>query len=198
MKKVTLTMSVLSLALLAGSASAQTNDTNLQANNIRFLGAVSDTTCNLVPWVDGSVVNVVNVGVAPVFNGTGSNSGATPVHFALKADGSTTCGGIITNAGGNTSYKAASIAFMGALDSQGLANQSGSATGAYVEIMATNSNKNSAPIVQGDVVREIAGDKLVNVDGSPAAEGATFTAQLFGGTKAGDYQSAIAYQVSYQ
>ncbi|EDR9398808.1 hypothetical protein CC662_24200 [Salmonella enterica subsp. enterica] len=193
MKKVTLTMSVLSLALLAGSASAQTNDTNLQANNIRFLGAVSDTTCNLVPWVDGSVVNVVNVGVAP------TNSTADLVHFSLKADvNSATCSNIVDNTGTTPSYKAASIAFMGALDSQGLANQSGSATDAYVEIIATNSDKTSNPIVQGDVVRKIAGDKLVNQDGSPAAEGATFTAQLHGGAQAGDYQSAISYQVSYQ
>lgn len=42
------------------------NDSNLDANNVRFLGTVSQITCNLVPYVNGSATNVVNVGLFPL------------------------------------------------------------------------------------------------------------------------------------
>lgn len=197
MKKSVLAISALSLALLAGNASARTNDVT-DANNVRFLGAVSAMTCNLVPWVNGSVNNVVNVGVAA------SKDKGPVVNFALKANPTdTNCSGLAGNATANPAINAASsvsIAFMGPLDTKGLANQSGSASDAWVEIIATNAdnNKNTTAITQGDVIRDIAIANIWDITaGAPVATGATFTAQLNGGTQIGDYQSAIAYQVSY-
>ncbi|EKQ5888511.1 hypothetical protein P5851_004414 [Salmonella enterica] len=184
MKKSVLAMSALSLALVSGVATANVNDANLQANNVRFLGAVTATTCNLVPHVNGSVTNVVNVGTV----GTGGQG--TPVEFSLKPDGKNDCSSVVdTTTPANN--KTAHIAFMGALTDQGLSNQSGTATDANLVIFATNSTQTTDPITQSDDVRQIEG---INIMG----DGATFTATLHGGTVVGDFQSAIAYQVSYQ
>ncbi|EAN1627464.1 fimbrial protein PefA [Salmonella enterica subsp. enterica serovar Reading] len=184
MKKSVLAMSALSLALVSGVATANVNDANLQANNVRFLGAVTDTTCNLVPHVNGSVTNVVNVGTVA------KNAKGTPVEFSLKPDGKNDCSSIVdTNNPANS--KTAHIAFMGALTEQGLSNQSGTATDANLEIHATNSTQQNEKITQSNDVRQISGENLMD-------KGATFTATLHGGQVAGDFQSAIAYQVSYQ
>ncbi|ECB6686736.1 hypothetical protein DSB34_23535 [Salmonella enterica subsp. enterica] len=189
MKKSVLAMSALSLALVSGVATAAVNDTNLDANNVRFLGSVSQITCNLVPHVNGSATNIVNVGIVPV-GMAGAPSSGTEVPFTLKMDGK--------NADATTGCPAiddavtANISFMGALDDKGLANQSGTASDSYVEIVAKNTSDNkTAVLVQGDNMRSVAGDAL-------AAEGAKFTAKLRGGTNAGSYESAIAYQVQYQ
>ncbi|HHA7952860.1 TPA: fimbrial protein [Salmonella enterica] len=184
MKKSALAISALSLAMLSGVASATVNDANLNANNVRFLGTVTDTTCNLIPYVNGSATNVVNVGtVAKGLDGTA-------VEFLLKPDGKNQCDAIVdTNTPANN--KTAHIAFMGALTDTGLANQTGTAVDAYVEIVAINSTQTTDPITQSDDVRQIAGTTLVT-------DGAKFTAKLKGGQTVGDYQSAIAYQVSYQ
>ncbi|EAB2297763.1 fimbrial protein PefA [Salmonella enterica] len=184
MKKSVLAMSALSLALVSGVATANVNDANLQANNVRFLGAVTATTCNLVPHVNGSVTNVVHVGTVTA-GGTGDAA-----EFSLKPDGKNDCSSVVdTNNSANS--KTAHIAFMGALTDQGLSNQSGTATDANLEIVATNSTNTTDPITQSDDVRQVLGTTLMK-------DGATFTATLHGGTAVGDFQSAIAYQVSYQ
>ncbi|EAM7383124.1 fimbrial protein PefA [Salmonella enterica] len=188
MKKSALAISVLSLAMLSGAASATVNDTNLGANNVRFLGTVSQITCNLVPHVNGSATNVVNVGVVSTGTGTAHTQG-TKIPFTLKPDNKNTnadagCPAI-------TDSTQANISFMGALDSNGLNNQSGTATDSYVAIVATNADDNSTVVTQGKNVRVVAGKALKE-------QGAMFTAQLFGGQTAGSYESAIAYQVQYQ
>ncbi|EED3682407.1 hypothetical protein FD93_002775 [Salmonella enterica subsp. enterica] len=183
MKKSALAIFVLSLAMLSGVASATVNDANLNANNVRFLGTVTDTTCNLVPYVNGSATNVVNVGTVTK-GGTG-----TPVDFSLKPDGQNDCGTIVDK-NNPTNNKTAHIAFMGALTDSGLANQSGTAVDANLVILATNSTQATDPITQSDDVRQVTGANIVG-------DGATFTATLHGGQTVGDYQSAIAYQVSY-
>ncbi|EBD0851813.1 fimbrial protein PefA [Salmonella enterica] len=188
MKKSALAISVLSLALLSGAASATVNDSNLDANNVRFLGTVSQITCNLVPYVNGSATNVVNVGVVSV--GTaGAYTQGTKIPFTLKPDNKNTnadagCPAI-------TDTTKANISFMGALDAKGLNNQSGTAKDSYVSIVATNADNNTDAVVQGKNVRVVDGSVLKDA-------GAMFTAQLFGGQTAGSYESAIAYQVQYQ
>ncbi|HAF8219968.1 TPA: fimbrial protein PefA [Salmonella enterica] len=181
MKKSALAISALSLAMLSSVASATVNDANLNANNVRFLGTVTDTTCNLIPYVNGSATNVVNVGTVT------KNTEGTAVDFSLKPDGKNQCNTIADT----TNPKTAHIAFMGALTDTGLANQSGTAVDAHVVILATNSTQKTEAITQSNDVRQISGATL-------ATDGATFTATLHGGATVGDYQSAIAYQVSYQ
>ncbi|EMI7380130.1 hypothetical protein V6973_004075 [Salmonella enterica] len=189
MKKSVFAMSVLSLALLSGAASANVNDSNLGANNVRILGTVSQITCNLVPHVNGSVTNVVNVGVVPVGSAATPSAGLE-IPFSLKIDGKNTDG--TTGCPAIKDAITANISFMGALNDKGLTNQSGTASDSYVEIVAKNSNDSkTTALVQGDNVRTVAGTELV-------ANGAQFTAKLRGGATAGSYESAIAYQVQYQ
>ncbi|EBF0937227.1 fimbrial protein PefA [Salmonella enterica] len=188
MKKSALAISALSLALLSGAASATVNDSNLDANNVRFLGTVSQITCNLVPYVNGSATNVVNVGVVSVGTADAYTQGAK-IPFTLKPDNKNTnqdagCPAITDTINAN-------ISFMGALDAKGLNNQSGTAKDSYVSIVATNADENTKAVVQGNNVRVVAGKALKE-------QGAMFTAQLFGGLTAGSYESAIAYQVQYQ
>ncbi|EJH8995745.1 hypothetical protein NF634_002873 [Salmonella enterica] len=184
MKKSVFAMSVLSLALLSGAASANVNDSNLDANNVRFLGTVSQITCNLVPHVNGSATNVVNVGVVSV------NSPGSEIPFSLKLDGKNT--DATTGCPAIQDATTANISFMGALNEKGLTNQTGTATDSHVEILAKNNNDaKTTHIVQSDNMRSVAGKAL-------KADGAKFTAKLVGGATAGSYESAIAYQVQYQ
>lgn len=175
MKKL-FALSALSLALLSGTATASTGD-------IRFVGAVTDVTCNLVPSVNGAVNNVVMLGIASL------DTPSAPVDFSLKSDGLGDCG-TLADAG------VVNITFGGTLTDQGLANQSGLATDAYVEIMSKNSSEaadNAIAVTNGSNTRKFTG----NLFKSSADAGAQFQAQLVGQTQVGDYQSAISFVVAY-
>lgn len=175
MKKL-LALSALSLALLSGTATASSGD-------IRFVGAVTDVTCNLVPSINGSVNNVVQLGTASL------TTPATPVDFSLKSDGAGDCATLADD-------RVVNITFAGALTDAGLASQSGLAADAYVEIKSKNSSEaaaNSLPVTRGSDTRKFTG----NLFKTSTADGAQFQAQLVGQTQMGDYQSAIAFVVAY-
>lgn len=172
--KKTLILSALSLALLSGAASA--------ANEVRFLGAVTDTTCSLAPSVGGSVNSLVNLGTA------GTNASAAPVEFALKAGTEAGCTALVA---GDMVH----ITFSGPLDAAGLKAQAGTATDAIVEIKALNEQSNNANIItSGSDTRVFTGDKFTD----STAEGAKYSATLVGKTLPGDYQSALAFAVTYK
>ena len=176
MKKSILVLSILSTALLSGTASA--------ANEVRFLGAVTDVTCDLVPEVGGAVKNVVQLGAVKPFKTGATDHNGAEIDFALKPANGATCAAIDT--------LTATIAFDGNLNTQGLGAQSGAADDANVLIKAKNAqNNDTTPLVQGKNTRTFDGTDI-NTDG------AQFSAQLVGGTKIGDFQTAIAYAVSYQ
>lgn len=175
MKKL-FSLSVLSLVLLSGNALAGNGE-------IRFVGAVTDVTCNLVPSVGGSVNNTIQLGTASL------TTPATAVNFSLKSDMAADCSTLQDD-------DVVSIAFMGPLNDAGLANQSGLATDAIVEIKSVNATAaadNAAIIKQGSDKRAFKGELF----STAGAAGAQFTAQLKGKTLQGDYQSAIAFAVSY-
>lgn len=175
MKKL-LVLSALSLALLSGTATASSGD-------IRFVGAVTDVTCNLVPSINGSVNNVVQLGTASL------TTPATPVDFSLKSDGADDCATLADD-------RVVNITFVGSLTDAGLASQSGLATDAYVEITSKNSSvsaDDAIPVTRSSDTRKFTG----NLFKTSAADGAQFQAQLHGQTQVGDYQSAIAYVVAY-
>lgn len=175
MKKL-FSLSVLSLALLSGNALAGNGE-------IRFIGAVTDVTCNLVPSVGGSVNNTIQLGTASL------TTPATAVDFSLKSDMAADCSALQDD-------DVVSIAFMGPLNDAGLANQSGLATDAIVEIKSVNATAaadNTVVIKQGSDKRAFKGSLF----STAGAAGAQFTAQLVGKTEQGDYQSALAFAVSY-
>lgn len=175
MKKL-FSLSVLSLALLSGNALAANGE-------IRFIGAVTDVTCNLVPSVGGSVNNTIQLGTASL------TTPADAVNFSLKSDMLADCSALQDD-------DVVNIAFMGPLNDTGLANQSGLATDAFVEIKSVNATAtadNANIIKQGSDKRAFKGSLF----STAGAAGAQFTAQLKGKTQQGDYQSALAFVVAY-
>lgn len=175
MKKL-FSLSALSLVLLSGNALAAKGE-------VRFIGAVTDVTCNVVPSVNGSTSNVVHLGTASL------TTPADLVNFSLKSDMAADCSAI-----GDDDKVV--ISFMGTLTEDGLANQSGLATDAIVEIKSVNATEaaeNTTIVKNGNDRRTFAG-ALFN---DAAADGAKFTAQLKGKTEKGDYQSAISFAVAY-
>lgn len=145
---------------------------------VQFIGAVTATTCDLTPEVNGSVNNMIQLGTAS----TGAT--ATAVNFTLKADNSTGCTGLDAS-------KTASIAWGGPFNAQGLENQSGAASDSWVELTAVNSKTANEIMTASKTVADFAGDKI-NTDG------AQFKAILNGGSVAGDFKSAAAFVVAYK
>lgn len=164
---------------IAMSFMGTVNTASAANGDVQFIGSVSGTTCDLVPEVGGAVNKVVQLGTV-----TPSTAG-TAVDFTLKPAAGTTCTGIDS--------KTASIAWTGQFDGQGLTAQSGTATDAWVKLVAKNSKTADKPMVQGDVSAEFEGAKF-----NTTGEGAKFSAQLNGGTIAGNYLSAAAFVVSYK
>lgn len=173
MKKQLLAVSALALAVMSGSALAANGD-------VQFLGVVTDTTCDVNPGVNGAVNNVVQLGTAT------TNGKAGLVNFSLKPD--------MTQAGcqGLTDTNKVTIGWTGSFDSNGLKAQSGAAKDAWTEIKAINATT-PVTITASSLSSEIAGDVFIANNG----QGATFTAELNGGTMPGDYQGAAAYVVAY-
>ncbi|EGB2808526.1 fimbrial protein PefA [Salmonella enterica] len=173
MKKNLLAVSALALAVMSGSALAASGD-------VQFLGVVTDTTCDVNPGVNGAVNSVVQLGTAP------TNDKGSIVNFSLKPDMSQT--GCQNLAAGNT----VTIGWTGPFDGNGLKAQSGAADDAWTEIKTTNATVDKT-INTTNLSADIAGDQFIANNG----QGMTFSAQLNGVTKAGDYKSAAAYVVAY-
>lgn len=175
-------MKMKSIAALCGLSLAVISSSTVAASgDIRFVGAVTDVTCNVQPSVNGAVNNMVQLGTASL------TTPATAVDFSLKSTGDAGCTSLVSS-------DVVRIIFSGPLNMSGLINQSGSATGAMVKIKSVNASAdNSVDISQTSTSRSFPGS-LFN---STTADGAKFTAQLVGGSAAGDYQSAVAFVVAY-
>lgn len=172
MKKQLLAVSALALAVMSGSA--------LAANEVQFLGVVTDSTCDLTPSVNGSVNVLVQLGSVKK-GGTGST-----VDFALKADPTVTgCG---TN---DLQGKVATIGWNGPFNGEGLKTQTGAATDAVALISSKNAQTTA---VQAITQSHLSADFDASI---LTTDGAQYTAALKGGTAVGDYQSAAAYVVAY-
>ncbi|MEG0198392.1 MAG: hypothetical protein RR676_14615, partial [Acinetobacter sp.] len=117
MKNKLLALSVLSLALTSGSAMAN-------AGNIQFIGSVSTKTCDIVTDVAGANGSVIQLGTAA------ASTAATAVPFALKLKDANCDLTGLTNA--DITFGSAS------LSTTGLANNGGTATGAWVKLSSVN------------------------------------------------------------
>lgn len=170
MKKNLLAVSALALAVMSGSAMA--------ANEIQFLGVVTDTTCDLTPSVNGGVNSLVQLGSV-----TKNAISTTPVDFVLKADPAATGCGNLTGK--------ATIGWNGPFNSEGLKAQGGAATDAVTLISTKNAQTTAVQsITQSHLSIDFDATKLTT-------DGAQFTATLKGGNDIGDYNSTAAYVVAY-
>lgn len=116
MKQMAIAAAIIS-ALGMGAASANTGE-------VQFIGAVTDTTCNINPVVNGAVKNTIDLGTMKV-----DGTGADEVAFELVPD-SQAC----------LDKTSASVGWQSAgFDQNGLSNMKGDATGASIKITAVNS-----------------------------------------------------------
>ncbi|EBC5055218.1 fimbrial protein [Salmonella enterica] len=91
---------------------------------VQFIGAVTDTTCNITPEVDGVMKSTIQLGTMRA-----DGSGAKEVNFKLVPD-KKEC----------LDKTSASVGWQSAgFDNNGLANMKGDATGASIELTAVNS-----------------------------------------------------------
>lgn len=114
-----LAISTLVLGVLAsGVASANTGE-------VHFIGAVTDTTCNITPEVGGAVKNVIDLGTIKT-NGTG----AQEVTFKLVPD-TKEC---LDKTSASMGWQSAGF------KATGLVNMGGDATGLVIKLTAVNSS----------------------------------------------------------
>lgn len=177
MKKLMIASAIV-MAMAAGSAMAA--GVGNQQNEIQFLGAVTEVTCDLDAVVDGAVNSVVQLGTVE------KGKEGQEKNIALKAKSGTTCSGLAD--------KTATITFRGPLGDKGLENADGTAAGATVALVAKNGKTPNQNITKGVSSIDFQADKV-------NTEGYMLTAQLKSDAdsgKAGTFESALAYAVTYQ
>lgn len=177
MKKLMIA-SAIAMTMAAGSAMAGT-DMGSQQNEIKFLGAVTEVTCDIDAVIDGAVNNVVQLGTIK------KGEDGQVKNIVLKAKAGKTCDGLES--------KTATIAFDGPLGDEGLNNASGTAKGATVALMAKNGTTQDQSITKGV-------SKIDFEAGKVNSEGYQLTAQLKSNStgSAGSFESALAYAITYQ
>ncbi|KLW85420.1 hypothetical protein SP99_04582 [Enterobacter sp. BIDMC92] len=175
MKKI-LTVSALSIAMVSGSAFAGNN-----TGDVQFVGVVTDTTCDIVPYVNGAPNSIVNIGSATTINGSASTGPVT--QFFLKVANGATCGDASLN-------NAVFNFYSNTLNANGIGNSTGTATDSNMLLTVLNANAGIQPIDQSNNTAEIS-LPLFNSDGL------NLTAQLMGGTVPGSYESTMTYTVYY-
>lgn len=177
MKKVFIA-SAIAMAMTAGTAMAS------QQAEIRFHGVVTEKTCDIAPEVNGNATSVVQLGTVT------KGSDGEWKDFVLKAANPNDAGCTAL-----TNTDTATISFMGALDNDGLSNDSGSATGAYAAVKAVNAKATSTAEIKKT-------NSSVEFDASKVTgDGFQFQAQLKASganVTAGTYESALSYAVSYK
>lgn len=175
MKKVFIA-SAIAMSMAAGSAMAAQGE-------VQFFGNVTAQTCDLVPEIGGAVNNMVQLGTVTTKGATGSAHEGQPIEFSLKAKDATAC----TEA----AKLGATISWDGNMGTEGIVNQNGKATDAHVVLLAKNATTADTKITSSNNSATFASDKL-------SGEGYKFSAQLIGGSTAGDFQTASAYAVTYK
>ena len=182
--KKSIIASVVALGMISGVAQAAEQD-------VTFTGSVTAVTCDLDvtgEGANGSLPNQVALGTAK----TGEK--AQPVEFIFKpsqaAGNQASCDQMADN-------NKASITWFGStFDGTALTNASGSATGAYVEIKATNADAadNNKVVTSSGTEHKFPASLL-----KTGGEGLKYTAQLDGtGAQAGSVETVARYAFSYK
>lgn len=181
MKKTIVFLSIISACGVASTTYA--------ANDVIFTGAISSTTCDLEPVIDGGgSASMINLGTASPSGATGEDIVIAPVLlFELKPKGiEGACEEVLTGKTATISW--ASDTFNG----EGLGNATGSAKGSSV-ILQTSLDGVTAPnvaIKAGALSHNYTGEVI-------SKYGAKFSAQLKGGPTSGNFESRAVYTVFY-
>ncbi|HBM9250536.1 TPA: fimbrial protein [Escherichia coli] len=174
MKKLILT-SVIAMAMSAGVAQANTGD-------LQFIGSVSDVTCNIVVENDGVVTNVIQLGT------TTPGAKAAPVDFALKAADPTACT--------LDAVTSAEVAWASpTINSTGLGNGGGTATGTNMTLTAVSATGGAKPIKKGS---NFATFTAADVNGNGFKFQAQLDAETSQAATVGSFTAAAAFAVAYK
>lgn len=175
MKKNLLAISALALVVMSSSAMAASNE-------VTFLGAVTNTTCDLTTTVGGVAQpnGVVQLGtVAP-------NAEGKTVAFALKAanPADPACAALTSTDTATVSWASSS------LGATGFGITSGAAADSLVLVNSLNAKTPGAINANTSIV-DFAADKVLT-------DGLQFDAKLKGGATIGDFKSVASFAVAYK
>ncbi|TQN75817.1 UNVERIFIED_ORG: hypothetical protein FHU00_4859 [Citrobacter freundii] len=174
--KKSIIASVVALGMIGGTAHA--------ASEVIFNGAVSATTCELAPSVNGNTLpnQVVTLATADL------NKEGAATTFSMKPADPTAAG-----CTGLTDQNTISVGWSGAnLGAQGFkANPGSVASDAIVLLTAKNSKTADTVINVSAPSVDFAGDKL-------ATDGLQFEAKTKGGAVAGNFTSTASFTVAYK
>ncbi|HII3146299.1 TPA: hypothetical protein ACY3HI_004750 [Citrobacter braakii] len=152
---------------------------------VQFVGVVESVSCDLITEVDGVNTGLVQLGTSPK-GGTGPL-----VRINLKPDMNLPGCQALPWASDSGQVVNVSISWVGPFvpgpaetNPTILKPQSGLATDAVVELLPLNANDASG--------------RFFNLTGADQHTGLQYTAQLKGGSEAGDYQSAAAFVIAWQ
>lgn len=173
MKKLAIASLILG-TITSGAASAA------QSGEVRFIGTVTDVTCNITPEIDGLTSNVINLGTMKT-----DGSGAKDVEFQLVPS-TKEC---LEKTNASVVWQSA------AFTNNGLANTQGDAKGVSIQLTAVNSvtpNQNISGNMQN----------ITFGDGKDKIGAFKFKTKMVKNTSgeitAGTVASSASYAVSYK
>lgn len=175
MKKLMIA-SVVAMSMTAGSAMAAMGDAGSQGQ-VQFVGTVAKETCDVVIDGAGAVNNLIQFG-------TVTKGATSQKNFSVKLKDPTCVAGL---------NKAHFTWVSPNFNSQGIVNQSGTASGSWVKLNAvsgTNTTTGTADITSANNAVEFA---IVN-----ASKGFEYQAELHAGQTPGTFETAAAYSVVYE
>ncbi|PAX81814.1 hypothetical protein, partial [Citrobacter sp. TSA-1] len=162
----------------AGSAMAALGDAGSQGQ-VQFVGTVAAKTCDVVVDGAGAVNNLIQFGT--LVKGTTADK-----EFSVKLKDPTCVNGM---------NKAHFLWTSPNFNSQGIVNQSGSATEAWVKL---NAKTNAAGNTTTDTADITSVNNAVMYEIKDATKGFEYTATLNAGNVAGTFETAAAYSVVYE
>lgn len=156
------------------------NTVSANTGEVQFIGAVTDTTCNINPEVDGFMKSTIQLGTMKL-----DGTGAQAVNFNLVPD-TDEC---LAKTNASVGWQSAGF------DNNGLVNMKGDATGASIELVAVNSKTANEKVTFNKQNIEFG-------NGTDAIGKFEFTAKLVkstaGNATPGTVISSASYAVAYK
>ncbi|ENS0117644.1 hypothetical protein ACYI8D_004429 [Escherichia coli] len=183
MKKLMIA-SAIAMTMTAGSAMAALGAAGSQGE-VRFLATITAKTCDLVVEGSGGVNNVIQ------FGSHTANGAAVTKNFVMKPV-DPDCFAPSAGAKAKAHFTWVSPNF----DAQGIKNQSGTATDAWVELKAVTEGTSVAS--NTDAITSTNNAVTFEFDEAAKAQGFKYTAKLTPGAAVGAFDTAAAYTVVYE
>ncbi|HEI3800164.1 TPA: hypothetical protein SI430_004597 [Escherichia coli] len=177
MKKLMIA-SAIAMTMTAGSAMAALGDAGSQGQ-VQFLGTVAAKTCDVVVDGDGAVNNLIQ------FGRIGTNEKVSK-EFSVKLKDPACVTGMT---------KAHFLWAAPAFTSQGIGNQSGTATDAWVKLNAKTDAVGNTTTTTADIT---SANNAVDFAIVKPENGFKYIAELNAGAKKGTFETAAAYSVVYE